>query len=444
MYLTLKLMINRIKEYITNKDLFSKDSRLLLAISGGADSVFLFFILKELGFKFEIAHCNFNLRAEESDQDELFVKALASQHRVKCHTKSFKTKQYANKQKISIQMAARGLRYKWFDKLLSTHNLDFVITAHHQDDNIETFFVNLIRGAGINGLSGMKSKNKKIIRPLLQITRNEIEDYLNQEGIKYRNDSSNLHMKYLRNKIRHKLIPLLKEMNPNINQTIVDEMSFLKNTKKVFQQKVDLIRRQLLIHEKEDVYKLNISELMKLDQLEIFLFEILNPFGFSQISQIIKAMHCQAGKQFLSKDFHLIIDREYIIISFLRKEEGEKVLDIETEIDTPLSMRFATSFDVSIDNNENIAKLDFNKLSFPLKLRRWKHGDRFKPLGMRTFKKVSDFFIDNKYSLLDKKKQWILCSEDSIVWIVGDRIDDRYKIDTNTKKVYIAELLKKE
>lgn len=437
-------MINRIKEYITNKDLFSKDSQLLLAISGGADSVCLFFILKDLGFKFELAHCNFNLRAEESDEDERFVKALASRYRMKCHTKSFKTKQYAKKQKISIQMAARDLRYKWFDKLLSAHNLDFVITAHHQDDNIETFFVNLIRGTGINGLSGMKSKNKNIIRPLLQITRSEIEDYLNREGIKYRNDSSNLQLKYLRNKIRHRLIPLLKEMNPNINQTIVDEISFLENTKKVFQEKVDLTRQKLLIHENEDVYKLNISELMKLDPLEIFLFEILNPFGFSQIDQIIQALQYQAGKQFFSEDYHLIIDREDIIISLLKKEEEEtKLLDIETEIYTPLSLKFTTSFDVSIDKNKNIAKLDFDKLSFPLKLRRWKYGDKFKPLGMRTFKKVSDFFIDKKYSLLDKKKQWILCSEDSIVWIVGDRIDDRYKIDTNTKKVYIAELFKK-
>jgi tRNA(Ile)-lysidine synthase len=440
MSLILKLMINRIKEHITNNNLFSRDSKLLLAISGGADSVCLFFVLKELAINFELAHCNFKLRGKESDEDEYFVKELADRYRVKCHVKSFETKQYSNKKKISIQMAARDLRYKWFDELLLFNNLDFVITAHHQDDNIETFLINLVRGTGINGLSGIKSKNNKVIRPLLEITRKEIEDYLNREGINYRNDSSNKQIKYLRNKIRHKLIPLLKEMNPNIKKTIIDEISFLSSVSNFFQQRVGLVRHQLLI-QKNGFYEINISELMQLDPLEIFLFEILKPFGFSQIDQIIKAMRSQVGTQFFSEDYQLIVDREEIIISLLEKEEERSILiDIDFDIDTPLNLKFTTSFDFSIDNDENIAKLDFDKLSFPLKLRKWKNGDKFKPLGMRNFKKVSDFFIDEKYSLLDKKKQWILCSEDSIIWIVGNRIDDRYKIDTNTKKVYIAQL----
>ena len=219
-------MIKRIQQYITNTNLFSKDNHLLLAISGGADSVCLFFTLKELGYNIELAHCNFNLRGKESDEDERFVKKLANKYGVRYHVKSFETQKYANKQKISIQMAARDLRYKWFDELLATNNLDFVIIAHHKDDNIETFFINLIRGSGINGLCGIKPKNKKITRPLLQISREEIEHYLNQKNIKFRNDSSNLDVKYQRNKIRHQLIPLLKEMNPNIQQTIADEIFF--------------------------------------------------------------------------------------------------------------------------------------------------------------------------------------------------------------------------
>ena len=435
-------MIKSVQQYIINKKLFSKDSNLLLAISGGADSVCLFFVLKELGYNVELAHCNFNLRAEESDEDEYFVKELANKYGVKFHVNSFETQKYASEQKISIQMAARDLRYKWFDELLAVNNLDFVITAHHKDDNVETFFINLIRGTGVNGLCGIKAKNKKIIRPLLEISRQEIERYLTKNKIKYRNDSSNSEVKYLRNKIRHQLMPLLKEMNPNIEQIITNEIFVLDGVSKVFQEQMTAIKERLLV-QKEGIYKLNISELIELQHLEVILFEILKPFGFSEVEQIIKAINSQSGKQFFSDTYQLIIDREQIIISALENhQEDIEIREIEIEIKNPLSMKFAGSIDFSLNKNPNVAKLDFDKLSFPLKLRKWKNGDKFRPLGMRNFKKVSDFFIDEKYSILAKQKQWILCSEDDIVWIVGNRIDDRYKIETHTKKVYIAELLK--
>jgi tRNA(Ile)-lysidine synthase len=434
-------MINKIQNYINTKKLFSKDNYLLLAISGGADSVFLFFILQKLGYTIELAHCNFNLRGNESDEDERFVKDLGEKFGVKYHIKSFATKVYAKKQNVSLQMAARNLRYKWFEELLEYRNLDYVITAHHKDDNIETFFINLVRGTGVNGLCGIRSKNKSVIRPLLEISRKEIECYLIQHKIRYRTDSSNSEIKYLRNQIRHQLIPLLEEMNPNIKQTIIDEISVLNGVSKVFQQQVDVIRHRVLI-ERDGIYKINISELMKLEIPEIFLFEILKPFGFYKVDQIIKAICSQSGKQFFSDTFQLIIDREEIIISMLENEHDDvEIIEGETEITHPLNMEFIISDDFSLDNNPNIAILDFEKLSFPLRLRKWKYGDKFRPLGMRNFKKLSNFFIDEKYSLLDKQKQWILCSGDAIVWIVGDRIDDRYKIDTNTKKVYIAELL---
>ena len=435
-------MIKSVQQYIINKKLFSKDSNLLLAISGGADSVCLFFALKELGYNVELAHCNFKLRGKESDEDEYFVRELANKYGVKYHVNSFETQKYASEQKISIQMAARDLRYKWFDELLAVNNLDFVITAHHKDDNVETFFINLIRGTGVNGLCGIKAKNKKIIRPLLEISRQEIERYLTKNKIKYRNDSSNSEVKYLRNKIRHQLMPLLKEMNPNIEQTITNEIFVLDGINKVFQEQMTTIKDRLLV-KKEGVYKLNISELIELQHLEVILFEILKPFGFSEVDQIIKAINSQSGKQFFSDTYQLIIDREQIIISALENhQEDIEIREIEIEIKNPLTMKFAGSLDFSLNKNPNVAKLDFDKLSFPLKLRKWKNGDKFKPLGMRNFKKVSDFFIDEKYSILAKQKQWLLCSEDDIVWIVGNRIDDRYKIETHTKKVYIAELLK--
>ena len=435
-------MIKTIQQYIINKKLFSKENNLLLAISGGADSVCLFFALKELGYNVELAHCNFKLRGKESDEDEYFVRELANKYGVKFHVNSFETQKYASEQKISIQMAARDLRYKWFDELLAVNNLDFVITAHHKDDNVETFFINLIRGTGVNGLCGIKAKNKKIIRPLLEISRQEIESYLTKNKIKYRNDSSNSEVKYLRNKIRHQLMPLLKEMNPNIEQIITNEIFVLDGVSKVFQEQMTAIKERLLV-QKEGIYKLNISELIELQHLEVILFEILKPFGFSEVDQIIKAINSQSGKQFFADTYQLIIDREQIIISALENhQEDIEIREIEIEIKNPLSMKFAGSHDFSLNKNPNVAKLDFDKLSFPLKLRKWKNGDKFRPLGMRNFKKVSDFFIDEKYSILAKQKQWLLCSEDDIVWIVGNRIDDRYKIETHTKKVYIAELLK--
>ena len=367
---------------------------------------------------------------------------MAKKYGVTLHLKSFQTEEYANTYHISIQMAARELRYKWFDQLLALNNLDFIITGHHQNDNIETFLINLIRGTGINGLCGIKAKNKNIIRPLLQISREEIEEYLCQNNYQFCIDSTNTDVKYLRNKIRHMLVPLLKDINSSIEQTIIDEISFFSGVNNIFQKEIGLIRDRL-ITEKKNVHRIKISELINLESLEIILFEILRPFGFLQINKIINAINSQSGKQFFSANYQLIIDREEIIISSLENIPNElEVLELTTEIQAPVHMKFNISSDTFLDKNSNIAKLDFDKLLFPLKLRKWKDGDKFKPLGMNNFKKLSDFFIDEKYSIFDKQQQWILCSGDDIIWIVGNRIDDRYKIDTNTKKVYIAEILK--
>ncbi len=434
-------MINKVREYITQKKLFSQDDHLLLAISGGADSVCLFYVLKDLGYKIDLAHCNFNLRSAESDKDEVFVKELAKKYALQCHVKSFDTYEYANNHKISIQMAARTLRYRWFNKLLIDNNLDCIITGHNQDDNIETFLINLVRGTGINGLCGMQPRNQNVIRPLLEISRKEIECYLDHRSVNYRNDSSNLDVKYLRNKIRLKLMPLLKEMNPSVKSVILDEISALSSVNKFFQDQIDVIRKRLLIVE-NNVYKINITDLINLDHIEIILFELLKPFGFFEVNKIINSLESQSGKRFFSENYQLIIDRKNIIISLLVKKEcSVEILDVDSQLQAPIPLAFSISTDLSVDTDFKIAKLDFDKLIFPLKLRKWKHGDRFQPLGMANFKKLSDFFIDERYSILDKQKQWILCSGDDIVWIVGSRIDDRFKINSHTKKVYIAELL---
>ena len=436
-------MIKKVQKFICDKNLFFKKNKLLLAISGGADSICLLYILTKLGYDIELAHCNFNLRGVESDKDASFVEGLASEFSLKYHFKSFATQNYANKHKVSIQMAARELRYNWFKELIKFNHLDFIITAHNQDDNVETFLINLLRGTGIKGLCGIAPKQGNIIRPFLQISKSEVLNYLEKNGIKYREDSSNLDVKYLRNKVRHQLIPLLKEFNPIVQQKISEEIFVLDGVNNIFNQRIDSIKKKLLI-KKDNRYKINISALLKLERLDIILFEILKPFGFFEVNQIISAMSSQSGKVFFSNKYQLIIDREYLIIFLLSINQTDEIDIIKTkeEINHPLHLKFSISNDCTFDNNKDIARLDFNKLSFPLKLRKWKFGDKFMPLGMRKFKKVSDFFIDEKYSIFDKKNQWILFSNNEVVWIIGRRIDDRYKIETKTKKVYIAEHLR--
>lgn len=436
-------MINDIKENIYKNNLFTKKSKILLAVSGGADSICLFFALKDLGYDIQIAHCNFNLRDIESDQDEQFVKEIANKYSIRYFVKSFDTLKFAEQNKLSIQMAARQLRYDWFEELLVENNFSCIATGHHKDDSIETFLINFIRGSGISGLCGIQMKNNNIVRPLLSLTRNQIEEFLTKKNIKYRNDSSNSDIKYLRNNIRHQLIPLLKEINPKIQETISNEIEMLNGINNIFKEKVDDIRKSIII-KREDLFIIKITDLLNIRNLEFILYDLLRPFGSFQVKNIINSLRLQSGKQFFSNTHCILIDRENVIIS-LKKTTNNKEIKIfrtDHEISIPLCMKLSETSDLSIINNPLFAKFDLNKLTFPLILRKWKNGDKFIPLGMNNFKKVSDFFVDEKYTLNEKKEQWILCSEEDIIWIIGKRIDDRYKIASNTKKTYIAQLLK--
>ena len=436
-------MINYIKENIYKNNLFTKKSKILLAVSGGADSICLFFALKDLGYDIQIAHCNFNLRDIESDQDEQFVKEIANKYSIRYFVKSFDTLKFAEQNKLSIQMAARQLRYDWFEELLVENNFSCIATGHHKDDSIETFLINFIRGSGISGLCGIQMKNNNIVRPLLSLTRNQIEEFLTKKNIKYRNDSSNSDIKYLRNNIRHQLIPLLKEINPKIQETISNEIEMLNGINNIFKEKVDDIRKSIII-KREDLFIIKITDLLNIRNLEFILYDLLRPFGSFQVKNIINSLRLQSGKQFFSNTHCILIDRENVIIS-LKKTTNNKEIKIfrtDHEISMPLYMKLSETSDLSIINNPLFAKFDLNKLTFPLVLRKWKNGDKFIPLGMNNFKKVSDFFVDEKYTLNQKKEQWILCSEEDIIWIIGKRIDDRYKIASDTKKTYIAQLLK--
>ena len=433
-------MKNKVQHFITEKSLFKRDDKLILGISGGADSVCLMHILLLLGYSFELAHCNFNLRGEESDADEDFVKELAKKYQLKIHVKQFDTLSYASENKISAQMAARDLRYAWFDKLLINSSAKYLAIAHHANDDVETFFINLVRGSGLKGFLGIKEKNNAIVRPLLEVSRLEIEHFLQVRGLFFRDDSSNISVKYLRNKIRHELMPLLSEMNPSIQQTVKDEMRILEGVAQIYVSKVEEVRKDLF-QEKNGIVQFETAALLALNPLYNYLYELLVPYGFYSVEAISKALDGQSGKQFFSATHQLVVDRENIFISPLSKKNEVFEITEKTKILVyPLDLKFRLTKDKTIIYDNDIAQLDVEKLKFPLTLRKWKQGDKFIPLGMKKFKKLSDFFIDNKFSIIDKQEQWLLCSDINIVWLVGCRIDERYKLETNTKKVYIAQL----
>ncbi len=426
---------------ITELNLFTNEDKLILAISGGADSVALARLLHENGFNFVFAHCNFNLRGKESNEDELFVKNLSKKLEIQFFSKSFDTEKYAKENKISVQMAARELRYNWFEELRSEIQAQYILVAHHRDDDLETFFINLTRGTGIKGLLGIKPVVGKVVRPLLIYSKAQIEDYLSDLNQEFRTDSTNSNEKYLRNNIRHNLIPLIKEMNPSIENTLKNEMIFFNDVYTVFKESIEKIKDDVVVIN-EDVFEINKSKLLSLKNNKIFLRELIHPFGFSQSHKIIESCNSSSGKIFNSNSHRLLIDRDKIIIS--KKDRNDNmVFELDENVENityPISLNFRQTTQTKYNATKNTVFLDKDKLTFPLKLRKWEEGDFFYPLGMNGRKKLSDFFIDNKFNRFEKEECYILCSGSDIVWIVGHRIDDRFKVSDNTKKVYIAEL----
>ena len=434
-------MKNRFLENIKKNNLFSKEDKLIVAISGGADSVALAILLNECNFRIIFAHCNFNLREDESDADEDFVRKLAKKLEVEFFVESFETEKFAKKNKISIQMAARQLRYSWLEKIRTETNSKYIAVAHHKDDDIETYFINLIRGSGIRGFLGMKEKKNKIIRPLLNFERDEIESYLRLKNQEFRTDSSNTDTKYLRNNIRKHIIPLIKDINPSFSNTFSNKMEYMNDVFKVFQNVINAEMKHIILSNGDDII-LDTNNLLKSDNKKILLREFLFPFGFTQTEQILNSCNDISGKMFYSKSYKLLIDRDKIIISELKNKE-EICLEISEdspEINFPINMRFAISEELNYHKSEGKAVFDFDSIKFPIQIRKWKEGDYFYPIGMNGKKKLSDFFIDEKLSRFEKEKCCIMCSDENIMWIIGHRMDDRFKITNKTKKAYIAEL----
>lgn len=439
-------MLNEFKNFITEEGLITPKNRILLAVSGGIDSIVLAELFQRAEINFGIAHCNFGLRNKESDEDELFVENLAEKLGAPYHCIRFDTNSYAKKNQLSIQEAARELRYKWFEEIRSLHKYHFIATAHHADDSIETFLINLIRGTGISGLHGILPKQNKIIRPLLFANKKKIKEFTKKSKLKFREDSSNSTDKYLRNRIRQNLMPVLKELNPEIETALTKDIKYLREAEIIYLSAIKRKTKTLLSIKDDDVL-ISINKLQELNPVSTYAHEILKPYGFTSatINKIVDTLNGIPGKTFLSENYRLIKDRNFLILS--RKNIPQEKLKIRIKKNTESTQigKFELTFKIKptgtkFSRHPNTATLDFNKLEFPLTIRKWQMGDTFQPLGMKGKKKLSDFFTDQKFSLSDKEKTMLLISGNEIVWVIGHRIDDRFKVTENTKKIYFAEL----
>lgn len=422
-----------------------KAQSYLLATSGGVDSVVLCYLFSKLGLNFEIAHCNFQLRNEESDGDADFVSKLAKELNVKIHINKFNTAAYAEEEKISIQEAARNLRYEWFEEIRGNSSLDYIVVGTHKSDEVETLLINQIRGAGIRGLHGILPVKGNVIRPLLSVTREQILEYAKENKLTWREDSSNASEKYMRNKIRHQVIPVLKEIRENVEFQFADNAQAIRDYQKLIENEILRLKPTLMTQENQS-WKINKDVLSRLTPGYIYLYELLLDFGFSYSTckDTISSLNNQPGGIFYGKKGTLINDREFLFLE-PESEDSNPAISIDyqaNQVYVPLHLKFetldASNFQISLDNR--IASLDFDKLQFPLTLRKWKNGDRFQPFGMNGMKKISDFLIDNKVPRHAKSSIFVLESGDQIVWVVGLRINDNFKIKTSTKKVFQVSL----
>ena len=428
------MLVKKVKEFIEKEDLFSKQDKILVALSGGADSVALTRILITLGYHCEAAHCNFELRAEESDRDEDFVHNFCRSLNIKCHSIHFETRRYAAQQSISIEMAARELRYNWFSKICEESDCQVVAVAHHKDDSVETMLLNLIRGTGINGLLGIRPKNGNVVRPLLCASRQEVVAYLHRMNQTYVTDSTNLEDEYTRNKIRLNLLPLMEEINPSVKDGLVKTASYLNDISKVYQQAIkESIDRIFITPEKE----ISIEKLMNEPAPQALLFEVLSPLGFNstQVEEVYGSLNGQPGKRFISSQWQVVKDRDLLLIEKVKTANDKPQIIFEEVLLTK---------DFVIPKDKNTACFDANKFKGVISIRKWEKGDYFIPFGMKGKKLVSDFMTDSKFSLLKKEQQWVLSCNDQIAWLIGERTDNRFRIDDSTQKVIIAKLGKQE
>ena len=426
-------MKRRVKQFIETNNLLDSRKLYLVGLSGGADSVALLLILRELGYNVGAAHCNFKLRGEESDRDENFVKELCLKTNIPLHVIHFDTREYASLHQVSIEMAARDLRYGYFRHLCKDIGAEGVCIAHHRDDAVETLLMNMLRGAGLHGLTGIRPKNDFVVRPLLSVSRKEITEYLDSIGQNYVTDSSNLVDDVLRNKIRLRVLPLLEEIAPGATANIDKTANYLREAEKVYQAEID--------SELEEVDNIMpVVKLMELPSPSAFLHEWLSPFGFnsSQTEQILAAANGESGREFLSSTHTLVIDRGNLVVEpTVQPMKSIKIPEAGTyRYDESILYKVEITDELGISKTSDIATLDSEKVVFPLTIRQVQVGDSFVPFGMKGRKLVSDYLTDIKLSVLQKRRQMVVeDASGNIVWIIGYRTDNRYRVTDTTKSI---------
>ena len=427
----------------------AQNSRILVGLSGGADSMALLQILLQLGYHCQAAHCNFHLRGEESDRDEAFVRQWCLERGVPLQVIHFETHQTAREEKISIEMAARQLRYQWFQSLLEENHLDYLAIGHHADDSVETFFLNLTRGTGIRGLSGIQYRNGHIIRPMLDLSRADIEAYCTHNHLEFVNDSTNAEEHYLRNKIRHSVVPVLKSINPAFLETMQGNMQRMMEMGELLNETTENFRREAVATEGEHTL-ISIKKIEETPHKKLILFEVLNAYGFNAttIDNLLKCLEeSKIGRQFFSTTHRLILDRYNLVLLPRDQEEENRNYYIEhgiNQLTQPLALTLAEyekTEPFELRRPAHIGLFDADLMQYPLTLRHWQEGDQFKPLGMNGFKKLSDYFIDKKIRRDQKEQMWILLSGNDIIWVVGERLDDRYKITQKTRRILEIKLI---
>jgi tRNA(Ile)-lysidine synthase len=438
-------MFNDFQKYVEENRLFNKNNKILLAVSGGMDSMAMSHLFLRGGYNIGIAHCNYCLRGEESDGDEEFVRKFADDNKIQFYSIRFDTKVYARKNGSSVQMAARKLRYDWFEKLRKEFYWDLTAVGHNMNDNIETLLINLTRGTGLAGLTGIKPASNQIVRPLLFASRQNINDYCKLNSLAFREDKSNLETKYTRNKIRHLIIPVLKEINSSVESTINEVSHRLSEINEILTFYIDNLRDQLAVINETSV-SFRISGLKDHMKNRTVIFELFKPFGITShtAEDLIKVIGGNPGGQVFTRTHRIIRDRDQLIITAVDKNP-EIFIEI-SEISDLAECQFIKSAEIlkagpgfKISKERNIAELDFDLVTFPMCIRTWRSGDYFFPLGMNNKKKLSDYFIDRKYSIDRKEKSLLLESGGMIAWIIGERIDDRFKVKQTTSTVLRVE-----
>ncbi|WP_207493736.1 tRNA lysidine(34) synthetase TilS [Aridibaculum aurantiacum] len=444
-------LLTKFTDHIKLKNGFTNQHQFLLAVSGGIDSVVLCDLFHKAKLQFSIAHCNFQLRGAESERDELFVKELAKKYEVDIFVQHFDTKAYAENNKLSTQVAARDLRYDWFRQLIAEGKASYIVTAHHADDNIETVVMNFFRGTGLKGLIGMDEHFQQVWRPLLGIRRKEILDYAAQHELQHVEDSSNASSNYTRNYFRNEMLPAIAQVFPQVVENLLKNIARLTEVELVYKQAIANYKKQLVEIKGKEAH-IPILKLLKAEPVRTILWEILSEYNFTaaQVDEILKLMQADNGSYVESPSHRIIKNRNWLIIAAKKAEEISNFIVVEAQqkkVDFPGgSLQFEYDIPashVTISADASVAFIDAHELHFPLLLRKWKKGDYFYPLGMQKKKKLSKFFIDNKLSLIQKENTWVLESNKRIVWVIGQRLDNRFKLQPSTGSVVRVKLISK-